>query len=156
MKITAVEFSTAVFLSSVYHCRARAYPRRSALTIALLQSGRPASEHTVIARSRQATWQSPAVLCEFESRTRRLPRLRLAMTYLILYCPSDLTGRLTNLVGGGQPAPYDQVCELFHKNKKRRPPEGTPPLLPLWITLPAQPCWNGGIWYKRTHGTEYR
>ena len=24
------------------------------------------------------------------------------------------------------------------------------------IRRPAQPCWNGGIWYKRTHGTEYR
>ena len=20
----------------------------------------------------------------------------------------------------------------------------------------AQPCWNADIWYKRTHGTEYR
>ena len=26
----------------------------------------------------------------------------------------------------------------------------------LSIRQPAQPCWNGGIWYRRTHGTEYR
>ena len=24
------------------------------------------------------------------------------------------------------------------------------------IRRPAQPCWNGGIWYRRTHGTESR
>ena len=24
------------------------------------------------------------------------------------------------------------------------------------IRWPAQPYWNGGIWYKRTRGTEYR
>ena len=41
-------------------------------------------------------------------------------------------------------------------NKKRHLPKEMPLFLPLWITLPAQPCWNGGIWYKRTHGTEYR
>ncbi len=30
------------------------------------------------------------------------------------------------------------------------------PLYVLLIRQRARPCWNGGIWYKRTHGTEYR
>ena len=52
--------------------------------------------------------------------------------------------------------PYKLKRFFITANKKRHFPKEMPLFLPLWITLPAQPCWNGGIWYKRTHGTESR
>ena len=45
------------------------------------KSGEPVKSHHVIARS-EATWQSPALMCRSEQRSRRLPRpCGLAMTW---------------------------------------------------------------------------
>jgi hypothetical protein len=44
----------------------------------------------------------------------------------------------------------------FYKQQKTASPFGDAVIGDAEIRLHAQPYWNGGIWYKRTHGTEFR
>ena len=45
------------------------------------------------------------------------------------------------------------LLHLGYNNKKDRQ---KPVFMLLWVRPHARPYWNGGIWYKRTHGREYR
>ena len=54
------------------------------------------------------------------------------------------------------PLPAMPHSRFIRRKQKTASSEDNAVYLPLWIRLHAQPCWNGGIWYKRTHGTEYR
>ena len=101
------------------------------------QAEGPAKKQHVIARS-GATWQSPAQLYKFVLRTGRLPRLRLAMTWLISVAVSVQTG-WSSYRGGRD----DVQCPTIRILLDCRQAESTtvcPPGLPAPKTAQSAQC----------------
>ena len=64
------------------------------------QTGKMHQQPSLSFRGRSPTWQSPGRMFDFVVPTRRLPRLRLAMTWFPVSSVSALAGQSSGLFGG--------------------------------------------------------